>query len=101
MDNFSYYEGQIEVEVNNNILILIGIGLVFIGIIVLIIASMFNLFGSKASKQADSKIESKVAIVVFLGPIPFGFGNDKKLVIGLLIVGTILLVLWWIFSKGN
>ncbi len=68
----------------------IGIGFIFLGVLIVIISSFFS-----QSKPG----ESKVAVVGFLGFIPFGFGNDKKwLVVG--IVLTIICVLASIyFSK--
>ena len=69
-------------------LVQIGMLIVFIGIFILII-------GTFLTAGTDSK--TKIAVGGFIGPIPFGFGNDKTLlyiVIGLtafiLIFSTVL-----------
>jgi len=62
----------------------IGLILIIIGIILLIIGS----FG---------KGESKFAIGGFIGPIPFGFGNDPKLVLASIVIGAIMIILLLLF----
>ena len=64
------------------IFILLGFILVFVG----------SLFGAKTG-------ESKVAVVGLLGPIPFGFGNDKRLFVITLAIAVILIVAWFILAK--
>ncbi|MFO7872103.1 MAG: DUF131 domain-containing protein [Candidatus Undinarchaeales archaeon] len=49
-------------------IILIGFILVIIGMAVILIGSLFSSDG-----------ESKVAVGGFIGPIPFGFANDPKM----------------------
>lgn len=63
-------------------LILLGFALIFFGILM----------------QGKVKGETKVAVAGFLGPIPFGFGNDKKLVTGLLVVLFVLLIIFWMLK---
>lgn len=64
-------------------LINLGILIIFIGILISIIGSLFS---------QDSK--TKVAVAGFIGPIPFGFGNDKKLVIAAMVISVIIAVLF-------
>ncbi len=40
-----------------------------------------------------SAIEGKFAFVGFIGPIPFGFGNDPKLLKFLLVISAVVLIL--------
>ncbi len=69
-------------------LISIGILLIFLGFILLFIGSLFG-----------AKTDSKVAVVGLLGPIPFGFGNDKRLFVITLVIAIILMVAWFILSR--
>ena len=68
-------------------LVSIGILLVFLGFIIIFIGS---LYGAK---------DSKVAVVGLLGPIPFGFGNDKRLFVITLVVAITLMVVWFFLSR--
>ena len=72
-----------------NNLITLGILFVLLGFILVFIGS---LTGAKTG-------ESKVAVVGLLGPIPFGFGNDKRLFVITLVVAVILMVIWFILAK--
>ena len=57
------------ITMNQPQLVGIAVAFIFIGIIILLIVSLMN-----------AKQDSKFAVVGFLGFIPFGFGNDKRLV---------------------
>lgn len=72
---------------------LIGIGILFI-IIGFIIVFFGALSGSKDSK-------AKVAVGGFIGPIPFGFGNDKQLVwiVTILSIAVFLIFLFFSFYR--
>ena len=70
-------------------LIAIGILFVFLGFIIIFIGS---LYGAKTG-------ESKVAVVGLLGPIPFGFGNDKRLFFITLAIAIVFAVIWFILAK--
>jgi uncharacterized membrane protein len=72
-----------------NNLILLGIIFVFLGFILLFIGS---LMGAKTG-------DSKVAVVGLLGPIPFGFGNDKRLFLIALSIAVALMVVWFIAKR--
>jgi uncharacterized membrane protein len=43
--------------------------------------------------------DSKVAVVGLLGPIPFGFGNDKRLFLIALSIAVALMVVWFIAKR--
>lgn len=66
----------------------IGILLVFIGMILIIVGSL-----TQASKS-----ETKVAFGGFIGPIPFGFGNDKQLVTIVIIVAAVIFIFWTLIN---
>lgn len=63
--------------------IIIGFFLVFFGI----------LFGSK-----EGTSNTKVAVGGFIGFIPFGWGNDKKMVWIVTILSIVLFLIWLFFS---
>ena len=62
----------------------LGIGLIFLGIFLVIIFSFLS----------AEKGESKVAVGGIIGFIPFGFGNDKRLVWFVISLTAILFVFW-------
>jgi uncharacterized protein (TIGR00304 family) len=74
-------------------LIEVGISLIFIGIIIIIFGSI-----SQATKT-DSK--TKVAFGGFIGPIPFGFGNDKQLVYFVIILSAVIFILFAVLNYLN
>ena len=69
-------------------LIFIGIILVFIGIAFTIVGS---LFGAKMDKS-----NTKFAVAGFIGPIPFGFGNNKQMLIFAIIFSIIIIILFFV-----
>ncbi|MEK6837546.1 MAG: DUF131 domain-containing protein [Nanoarchaeota archaeon] len=68
-------------------LLQLGIVLVFIGIIIIFISLITA--AATAKEKDKGKSNFKFSVVGFLGFIPFGFGNDKRL----LIFGIILTVI--------
>ena len=72
-------------------LISLGILLIVIGFIIV----FFGIFMS--AKQGTSS--TKVAVGGFIGPIPFGFGNDKNLVWFVTILSLVLFLVWVFFSS--
>jgi uncharacterized membrane protein len=71
-----------------------GIIVVFIGIILVIVGAL-----TQASK---TKAETKVAVGGFIGPIPFGFANDKMLlwaVFGTAVLLVIIQVIFFLLTK--
>ncbi|MBI2541234.1 hypothetical protein HYV80_00800 [Candidatus Woesearchaeota archaeon] len=71
-------------------LISLGVFLIVVGFIIVFIGAFL---GAK-----DSNSKTKVAIGGFIGFIPFGFGNDKKLVWLVAILSSALLIIWVLFS---
>ena len=71
----------------NNILI-IGLIVIFIGVLLIIISSI--------TPVNNSKTTTKVAFGGFIGPIPFGFFNDKAMFYLLIGLMTFTLILWYI-----
>ena len=69
-------------------LISLGIVIIFIGFIVVF-------FGILKGAKTSS---AKVAVGGFIGPIPFGFGNDKNLIWFVTILSVVLFLLWLFFS---
>ena len=72
-------------------LIRFGILLIIIGFIIV----FFAVF--KGAKESTSS--TKVAVGGFIGPIPFGFGNDKNLVWFVTILSLVLFLVWVFFSS--
>lgn len=73
-------------------LLQLGMVIIFLGIIIVIIASFM---GMKEGK-------TKISVVGILGFIPFGFGNDKKLFIAALILGLLMVIISiFLFLKRN
>ena len=71
--------------------------LISLGILMIIAGFIIVFFGTlMGAKETTSK--TKVAVGGFIGPIPFGFGNDKNLVWFVSILSLVILVLWVVFS---
>ena len=71
-------------------LILIGTSLLFIGILLIFIGTLFS--------NGTEKSNVKIAAGGFIGPIPFGFMNDKKMFY-VLVALMILSLFIWFFNK--
>ena len=70
-----------------------------LGILIMALGFIIVFFGIINAKEGSS--QAKVAIGGFIGPIPFGFGNDKNLVWLVAALSAVLLILWVIFRiKG-
>ncbi len=70
--------------------------LVGIGIVTIVIGFLLVFFGALfGAKEGASNI--KVAVGGFIGFIPFGFGNDKKLVWFVTVISIVLFLLWLAF----
>ena len=68
----------------------IGMALIFIGFMIVFIGTFFG------AKETGTK--TKVAVGGFIGPIPFGFGNDKNLIWFVTILSIVLFLMWLFFS---
>jgi len=71
----------------NNNLISIGILVILIGFALVFIGALTNL--------GTSQKDTKVAVGGFVGFIPFGFGNDKKMVWTLVIIMSLLMIFFF------
>ena len=69
-------------------LISLGILIIFIGFIIVLIGAL----------TAAPKGETKVAVGGFVGFIPFGFANDRRLLWALIAIMGVML-LFWIVSQ--
>jgi len=69
--------------------------LIGLGILLIILGFIIVFFGMLAGSK-DSK--TKVAVGGFIGPIPFGFGNDKNLVLFAIILSVVIFLIWLLFS---
>jgi len=75
-------------------LIEIGILVVFIGMILMIIGSFLQ------AKPGEGK--AKVAVGGLIGPLPFGFANDKRMllfVFGIIALFIIIQIVFWFMAK--
>ncbi|MBI2653198.1 DUF131 domain-containing protein [Candidatus Woesearchaeota archaeon] len=74
-------------------LISLGILLIFIGFIIVFIGTFLL-----AAKQTSTSSKTKVAVGGFIGPIPFGFGNDKNFVWFITLLSLVLFLFWLFFG---
>ncbi len=78
-------------------LIPVGISIIIIGIAVVAIGALLHAFGG----QQPSKGEAKYSFVGFIGPFPFGFGNNQQLLMTAFIIAIVFsLALTFLFSRG-
>lgn len=70
--------------------------LIGFGILLIIIGFIIVFFGALSGSKDSSK--TKVAVGGFIGFIPFGFGNDKRLVWFAAILSLVLFLFWLFFS---
>lgn len=79
-------------------MLLIAIFIIVIGIILLVIASLW--LSLNQSKTEKSNVN--IAIGGFIGPIPFGFFSSKKafwMWLALSIVVAVFLIIWFLLRK--
>lgn len=62
--------------------------------VLLITAGFFIIFFGAFIGAKETNSKTKIAVGGFIGPIPFGFGNDKKFVWFVAILSSVLLLLW-------
>lgn len=74
-------------------LIPLGILVIFIGIILTFIGAL--------SSVKEGKTDSKIAVGGFIGFIPFGFANDKRMLYPIIIISSVFMLLWiwFIFQR--
>lgn len=66
-------------------LIPIGILVIFIGMILIFIGAL---------SSTKEKTDTKVAVGGFIGFIPFGFANDKRMLYTIITISAIFMLLW-------
>ena len=81
-------------------LLQLGIVLVFIGIIIIFI-SLITAAATAKEKGKGEKANFKFSVVGFLGFIPFGFGNDKRLLMFTVILTVVVVAATIILFSGN
>ena len=72
-------------------LVNIGILVIFVGFILVFIGAL------KAGKESTGT-NTKVAVGGFIGFIPFGFGNDKNLVLFVTILSAVVFLFFLFFN---
>ena len=73
--------------------------LISLGILMIVAGFIIVFFGAlMGAKETTSK--TKVAVGGFIGPIPFGFGNDKNFVWFVTILSLVIFIVWILFSFG-
>lgn len=72
--------------------------LIGFGILLIIIGFIIVFFGALAGSKDSSK--TKVAVGGFIGFIPFGFGNDRRLVWFVTILSLVLFLVWAFMNFG-
>jgi uncharacterized protein (TIGR00304 family) len=73
----------------------LGVTLAFLGLIVIIIALIYEILKSLKDQPREPKGQTKVGGVILIGPFPIVFGNNKDAIkISLiLLAATIILIL--------
>lgn len=74
-------------------LIPIGVAVVIVGILTIFIGTLLAARGGKADTEAGAK----VAVGGFIGPILFGFGNDKTLLYAVIALSVVALLAFALF----
>ena len=77
-------------------LLQLGVLLAFVGIIAIFISLI-----TAAAKEKGEKGNFKFSVVGFLGFIPFGFGNDKKLMMLTLIIAAVVVAATIVLFSRN
>jgi uncharacterized protein (TIGR00304 family) len=76
-------------------LITAGIILVILGMVAIIAGAAFSAYSGGTS---GGKAEAKVAVGGFIGPIPFGFGNDRQMLYAVMGLSIAVFVLFYILQ---
>ncbi|MCG2888412.1 MAG: DUF131 domain-containing protein [Sulfolobales archaeon] len=73
----------------------LGVTLTFLGLIVIIIALIYEIFKNLKDQPQERRGQTNVGGVILIGPFPIVFGNNKDAIkISLiLLVATIILIL--------
>ncbi len=72
-------------------IIFAGIVLIFLGFLLVLIGSLL----------ACGRGETKVAVGGFIGPIPFGWANDPKMLKWIMIVSVVIAIVFLVMMFGG
>jgi len=75
-----------------SLLVYFGITLLILGFLFIFLGTLLGAYGGK------DKAKIKYAVGGVLGFIPFGFANDKRLLITVLLISASIFVAWLIFT---
>ena len=73
---------------------LIGALLIFVGMVIIVLATIFKLQEIGEGEKGDIK----TAGVIMIGPVPIAFGNSKRLLTLLLIIVIVVFLIYFIFT---
>lgn len=71
--------------------------LVSVGIIVILVGFALTFIG--ALQQSKEQGTAKVTFGGFIGPIPFGFGNDKNFLYIAMAIAFLFFLFWFVLSR--
>lgn len=74
-----------------------GMLFVFIGMVLIIIGGLFGASGSGRQKN-ETSAGAKIAVGGFIGPIPFGFANDKRMMYFVIGLAFALIIVYVMFN---
>jgi len=80
----------------------LGVTLAFLGIIVIIIALIYEIFKNLKDQSQERKGQTNVGGVILIGPFPIVFGNNKdaiKISLILLVAMVILILAMAVLSR--
>ncbi|MBI2558273.1 DUF131 domain-containing protein [Candidatus Woesearchaeota archaeon] len=69
-----------------------------IGILMIIVGFALVFFGALMGSKEGASSKTKVAVGGFIGFIPFGFGNDKRMVWFVTILSLVIFLVWMFLS---
>lgn len=79
----------------------IGMAVIIVGFAIVFIAIVMQSLGASSKDKTTDTTATKFSFVGFIGPFPFGFGNDKQWVMTSLIIAMSLIFLFmWILKRG-
>lgn len=78
----------------------IGIFFIFLGFLFVAVGSLFQEAG-KTRVAGGTNSGTKIAVGGFIGPIPFGWANDKRLFYPLIVFLGAMAVLWMAWQMMN
>ena len=81
-------------------LVTIGIFFIFLGFLFAVLGSLFQESGKETgkTKTAGGFGGTKIAFGGFIGPIPFGWANDRRLLYPLMGFLTVMALVWIVWQ---